>query len=163
VRQKNDSKVLGVFNCSPQTETFTLIGNAYTGSYRDILSDSSKMLTPDIHMTLPAWGFTVLESQGASVVNGSETMTPYQFSLQQNYPNPYNPSTTIEYTIPRQSHVTVKIFDLLGREVAVLVNEKKEAGWYSVRWDASAKSSGIYFYTLQAGEYRYTKRMALLK
>jgi hypothetical protein len=88
---------------------------------------------------------------------------PKIFSLNQNYPNPFNPNTTIEYSVPQQSLATVKVFDLLGREISVLVNEKKNAGRYSVQWEASQFASGIYFYTLQAGEYRNTKRMSLIK
>ena len=88
---------------------------------------------------------------------------PEQTILKDNYPNPFNPSTVIEYAIAQQSHVIIKISDLLGREVATLVNEKKNGGRYSVTWDASRLSSGIYFYTLQAGKYRESKRMVLLK
>jgi hypothetical protein len=88
---------------------------------------------------------------------------PTEFSLSQNYPNPFNPTTTIEYEIPNNSSVMLKVCDVLGREVAVLVNEQKEAGRYSVRWDATQHSTDIYFYTLQAGEYRETKRMVLAK
>lgn len=89
--------------------------------------------------------------------------TPEQTILGDNYPNPFNPSTTIEYSIRQQSHVTVKIFDLLGREVAVLVNEKKDAGTYSVQWNASAMPSGIYFYKLEAGVFSNTKKLIVLK
>jgi photosystem II stability/assembly factor-like uncharacterized protein len=88
---------------------------------------------------------------------------PQTITLQQNYPNPFNPSTIFEYNIPVQSLVIVKIIDLLGREVATLVNEKKEAGRYTLPWNASKMASGIYFYTFQAGEFRETKRMILLK
>jgi hypothetical protein len=81
----------------------------------------------------------------------------------QNYPNPFNPTTTISYQIPVSSHVILKIFDILGREVATLMNQRKDAGRYSVQWDATRFPSGVYFNTLQAGEYRDTKRMMLLK
>jgi predicted GH43/DUF377 family glycosyl hydrolase len=88
---------------------------------------------------------------------------PSTFALEQNFPNPFNPSTTIEYQIPKQSLVSLRIFDLLGREVATLINETKQAGTYKVRWDASRLSSGVYFYSIMAGVYRETKRMVLLK
>ena len=88
---------------------------------------------------------------------------PGKFLLEQNYPNPFNPATTIEYTIPQQSHVMLKIFDILGREVAVLVNEKKDAGRYAAQWNAARFASGIYFCRIQAGQYQETKRMVLLK
>jgi len=88
---------------------------------------------------------------------------PKGYDLDQNYPNPFNPVTTIDYAIPQHSDVKVKIFDLLGREVAVLVNESKGAGKYSVQWDASAMPSGIYFYRLEANGRREIKKAILMK
>ena len=74
-----------------------------------------------------------------------------KFSLEQNYPNPFNPSTVISYRLPVIGYVTLKVFDLLGREIATLVNEEKPAGEYEVEFDGSALTSGIYFYQLKAG------------
>ena len=99
----------------------------------------------------------------ATSVKQTSTPLPERFELEQNYPNPFNPSTTIEYNIPQESQATVKIFDLLGREVAVLVNERKDAGRYSMQWNGEQFASGIYFYALQAGEFHETKRMSLIK
>lgn len=82
--------------------------------------------------------------------------------LEQNYPNPFNPSTTIRYQLPKASRVSLKIFNTLGQEVAVLVDEEKEAGYYQARWDA-ALPSGVYFYRLQTGDYLETKKMILLR
>jgi hypothetical protein len=87
---------------------------------------------------------------------------PTDFLLLNNYPNPFNPGTTIEYRIPKLSQVSLKVFNSLGQEVAILVNEEKDAGYYQVRWDA-ALPSGVYFYRFQAGEYLTTKRMILLR
>ncbi len=92
-----------------------------------------------------------------------DTSTPTEFNLHQNYPNPFNPTTSISFTIGQSSFVELKVFDLLGREVAMLVNEKKWAGYHSVDFDASTLSSGMYFYTLRAGAFRQTKRMILLR
>lgn len=91
------------------------------------------------------------------------TGIPDRFDLKQNYPNPFNPSTMVNFQLPIAANVRLSVFDLLGREVVALVNEKKNAGQYSVQWDASRFPSGIYFYTMQAGEFRETKRMILLK
>ncbi|MBM4175599.1 MAG: T9SS type A sorting domain-containing protein [Ignavibacteria bacterium] len=94
---------------------------------------------------------------------------PYQFRLSQNYPNPFNPSTVISYQLSAVSHVTLKVYDLLGREVAVLVNEEKWPGNHEVRLtinDPSADgrlTSGIYFYQLKAGGFIETKKMILMK
>jgi hypothetical protein len=88
---------------------------------------------------------------------------PEKFSLDQNYPNPFNPSTTIKYSIPKQSNVALKVFDVLGSEVATLVNKEQSQGNYEVEFDGSDLTSGIYFYRLQAGDYVQTKKMILLK
>jgi hypothetical protein len=88
---------------------------------------------------------------------------PEEVSLNQNYPNPFNPSTTISYQLPTQSHVTLKVFDVLGREVATLVNGVEEPGYKSVTFDATKMSSGLYFYRLTAGSYVDTKKLLLLK
>jgi len=88
---------------------------------------------------------------------------PEEYELFQNYPNPFNPETKIEYQIPTISHVTIKVFDLLGREVVTLVNDEKPAGKYSVTWDASGLASGVYFYRFKSGGFSETKRLILLK
>ncbi len=88
---------------------------------------------------------------------------PTDFQLEQNYPNPFNPSTTITYQLPTTSNVSLKVFDMLGREVATLVNERQNAGQYQVRFDATRLASGMYFYRLQAGGYIETKKMMLVK
>jgi hypothetical protein len=95
-------------------------------------------------------------------VDNSPT-SPTKYELRQNYPNPFNPVTTISYHLPLSSHVILKVFDILGREVATLVNARKEAGQYSIRWDASAMPSGMYFYYLQSGNYSKTNNMVLIK
>lgn len=92
-----------------------------------------------------------------------ETNIPEEFKLSQNYPNPFNPVTTIEYTIPKGSNVSLKIFDITGREVASLVDKYQDAGTFIVNWNASGFSSGIYIYRLTAGNYSDTKKMILNK
>jgi len=88
---------------------------------------------------------------------------PNQFILQQNYPNPFNPTTTLKYSIPKQSHVNLKVYNLLGKEVATLVNNLQSAGVYKYSFDASNLSSGIYFVSLQAGDFLQVRKMTLLK
>ena len=88
---------------------------------------------------------------------------PSEYVLEQNFPNPFNPSTTIKYSIPENSFVTLSVFNSLGEKVAVLVSEMKEAGFYETKLDASNLSSGIYFYTLSTDNYFSTKKMILLK
>lgn len=91
----------------------------------------------------------------AKLVNG--------YDLMQNYPNPFNPFTKIKYSIPYQQHVIIKVFNILGNEVATLVDEIKPGGTYEVEFNASHLTSGVYLYTLQAGEISETKRMILMK
>ncbi len=93
----------------------------------------------------------------------SEQFPANNFSLSQNYPNPFNPNTVISYRLPVTSNVTLKVYDILGREVATLVNEEKPAGEYEVEFDGSALPSGIYFYQLRARQYSETKKMILLR
>ncbi|MFA6541362.1 MAG: glycoside hydrolase family 2 TIM barrel-domain containing protein [Bacteroidota bacterium] len=88
---------------------------------------------------------------------------PTVFSLAQNYPNPFNPATTIKFSIPASSHVEIKVFDLLGKEVATAVSEQLEPGSYSRDWNAGHLSSGIYIYQIRAGAFVDTKKMVLLK
>jgi hypothetical protein len=88
---------------------------------------------------------------------------PSEFSLEQNYPNPFNPTTQINYSIVNGGLVTIKVYDILGREVAILVNEEKPAGNYEVMFDAANLSSGIYFYTITANDFHQTKKMILLR
>jgi beta-glucanase (GH16 family) len=88
---------------------------------------------------------------------------PARFTLEQNFPNPFNPSTVISYQLPGNSYVTLKVYDLLGREVTTLVNERKDAGRYSVQWNAANLSSGIYFYQLQANGRTEIRKAILMK
>jgi hypothetical protein len=93
----------------------------------------------------------------------NEITTPSGFSLEQNYPNPFNPSTIISWQSPVSGWQTIKIYDLLGREVAILVNVEKPAGSYEVNFDATGLPSGVYFYQLKAGDFIQTKKMLMIK
>ncbi len=88
---------------------------------------------------------------------------PDKFDLLQNYPNPFNPSTKIRYSLPEVSSATIKVYDMLGNEVATLANEEQPAGNYEVDFNASELSSGIYFYKLQAGNFIEMKKMILIR
>ena len=88
---------------------------------------------------------------------------PTAFVLRQNYPNPFNPKTTISYELPRTTHVTLKVYDVFGRDIATLVDGVEDAGVKSIAWDATGVASGVYFYRLQAGEFVTTRKMAVIK
>jgi len=92
-----------------------------------------------------------------------ETFVPIEVSLAQNYPNPFNPSTQISYSLPITHHASLKVFDLLGREVAVLVDEESSLGAHTATWDASGFPSGVYFYRLHAGDFVETKKLILTR
>ncbi len=102
-----------------------------------------------------------IKDTGAMYVDESSIITDY--SLFQNYPNPFNPSTTIKFQIPRNGFVTLKVYDILGREVATLVNEEKQQGNYSVSFNRCSLSSGIYLYKIQTNKFTDVKKMILLR
>lgn len=108
----------------------------------------------------------VSESPGQPLVTSvypEDLTNPSEYSLKQNYPNPFNPSTKISFSIPTSEFVTLKVFDVLGNEVAALVDEEKPAGSYEVEFNASQLSSGIYFYEWRAGVFVQTKKLILMK
>ena len=88
---------------------------------------------------------------------------PLSYSLNQNYPNPFNPTTSIRFGVPNTSEVKLEIFDILGRSVSILVNNKLNGGEYEVKWNADTNSSGVYFYKLSTDNFTVTKKMILLK
>ena len=100
------------------------------------------------------------------VITGAEpepSGLPKEFALSQNYPNPFNPSTTIKYELPQSSVVRLSVYDMLGREVSVLVNERRDAGVHEVKCDGSNLASGVYFYRLQAGDFVQSRKLTILK
>ncbi len=88
---------------------------------------------------------------------------PAEYALRQNYPNPFNPSTTIRYELPKTSAVTLTVYDILGRQVSELVNERRDAGVHEVKFDASGLASGVYYYRLQAGSFVETRKLLLIR
>ena len=96
-------------------------------------------------------------------LNPEEELRPTSFGLSQNTPNPFNPSTVIRYQLPEGTYVSLKVYDVLGREVKTLVDEVKEAGYYAVTLDASQLASGVYYYRLTTREFTQTKNLLLLK
>jgi unsaturated rhamnogalacturonyl hydrolase len=105
----------------------------------------------------------VSASTTTSAGSDGQTNVPWTYALDQNYPNPFNPSTVIGYRLAASSHVTLKIYDLLGREAAVLVNAAQRAGVYSIEWNAAKMTSGVYFYKLNAGSFTSVKKLLFIK
>ena len=132
---------------------------------------ASGFLTPGSNQNGEAFGLFFALADGtvgefpegvASVENISEVL-PNNYSLSQNYPNPFNPSTSINFSIPNSEFVSLKVYNILGSEVATLVNENLSAGSYRFNFDAAELASGIYLYELNAGNFREIKKMNLLK
>jgi hypothetical protein len=106
-------------------------------------------------------GIAVLGSSPATSVE--ESRLPAEFALKQNYPNPFNPSTTIAYALPRPVHVNLSVYDILGRQVSLLVDEEKDAGVYAVKFDARGLASGVYIYRLHAGTFMEARGLVIAK
>ena len=125
--------------------------------YNKVLSDSERS---DVENYLAdKYNITII----TGIDDSQQGVIPDKFTLSQNYPNPFNPSTTIRFQIPNSSFVNLKVYDILGNEVATLVNEEKSSGSYEANWNASNLSSGVYFCKLQAGSFVETRKMILLK
>jgi hypothetical protein len=119
-------------------------------------SVSQYKVVPRANADLQGVSFTSVEPIAGDAV-------PTVYGLSQNYPNPFNPSTIIEYSLPSSGFVSLKIFNLLGQEVRLLVNDVQPAGRYSARFDASGLTTGLYFYRLQAGPFVEVRKMLLVK
>ena len=168
---------LQVFLSNTGAGLLSSVADLGDGTYEAMITAPVAIGTDTISATVISGTDTVLIFWNTIVTYVNPTsievnsLSPEQFYLYQNSPNPFNPSTTIKYTVPtviasgtKQSQfVTLKIYDVLGNEVAALVNEEKMGGNYKVNFDGYGLTSGIYFYTLKAGEFSDTKKMILLK
>ncbi len=117
----------------------------------------------ELWMSCKGRGIAVLTVLDGTTSVESKKESPTSFELSQNYPNPFNPTTTISFSIPSSTFTSLKIYDILGNELATLVNEVKPAGNYILDFDASALSSGVYFYRLSTGKFTEAKKMILLR
>jgi photosystem II stability/assembly factor-like uncharacterized protein len=143
-------------------------GTTWTGVATDATVDLFAVHFSDIDRgTIVGDKGMVLRTVASGTISAVElpeiASVPTEFSLAQNYPNPFNGSTTIEFALSKTSPVVVKVFDLLGRDVATLVDDMKVQGTYRIRWDSKSLPSGVYFYRLTVGEFIITKKMMLLK
>jgi hypothetical protein len=127
--------------------------------YIDMLQDTIANIT---NPGDPAY-LTIFSGRSATSAVPVSSGTPDRFELFQNYPNPFNPATVIKYDLPKSTRVTLKIYDVLGREAATLKNGEERAGNKSAEWNATHFASGVYYYRLQAGDFTATRKLLLLK
>lgn len=163
VREKEDDKIFAVFNLSSGFNGATLQDTLYVGTYVDAFSSDTVTFAQDASVILPGWGYRVFEQTSASTGIAENPEAPQEFVLKQNYPNPFNPTTLIQYSLSRKQHVLLRIYNLFGQEIATIVDEQKPVGTYSIEFDASMLSSGIYYYQLKAGTFTETKKMILMR
>ncbi|MBK7629244.1 MAG: T9SS type A sorting domain-containing protein [Ignavibacteriales bacterium] len=156
-----------VLRCDSLAKAFA--GNTNSTAYYSKLWELSKGFTiklfKDASYKLTCLIYTAWLNAGSpvSVEDDNSIQIVSGFELAQNYPNPFNPSTSIQYAISNRQFVSLKVYDVIGNEVATLVNEEKPAGSYELHFDANGLSSGVYFYTINAGSFIETKKMILLR
>lgn len=173
-----DPSVLRNVNCLVAVNKQLIAGTDDNGAYRSFdngatwTSFSSGMPADTRIWSLSVSSDSIFAGTSSGIwVTGSPTEVNVEieiiesltFDLKQNYPNPFNSSTNISFSIPSKSFVSLKIYDRLGREVAIILSEEISAGYYTWKWDAANTSSGIYFYRLQAGSFTETKKLILLR
>ncbi len=163
------SALLGGYRFDDKTFNYLGIGEAFWSSTESDRKASYNMNFSYANSTIyfknynKEYAFSVrcIKNDTGTSVNNEKI--PFEYSLFQNYPNPFNPTTVINYQLPAEGFVTIKVYDILGKEVVELVNENKAAGYYPVNFDASKLASGIYIYSINAGSFSMSKKMILTK
>ncbi|OGU31958.1 MAG: hypothetical protein A2057_06185 [Ignavibacteria bacterium GWA2_35_9] len=159
----NNVKFTGSSSLSLSSESYNIDLTGLTGKEVYFKVKIANNLNPVYYASEIKSDANVLGKSKAVTIDLSKTFVVKDYDLFQNYPNPFNPATTITYQLPKSGSVTLKIYDMLGKEVMTLVNEHKEMGRYTVQFDASSLASGMYVYQLRANDYISTKKMLLLK
>jgi hypothetical protein len=150
----------GVFLSANKGSSWTAVNSGLTKTFVNAFAVSGTYLFAG------TWGGGVWRRPLSEMITSVEevrTSVPEGHSLEQNYPNPFNPSTKIRFSLPKSGYVTLKVYDVLGREVETLVQGERAAGSYSVEWTPNNLASGVYLYRIQAGAYTETKKLMLLR
>ncbi|MDP1676030.1 MAG: alpha-amylase family glycosyl hydrolase [Bacteroidota bacterium] len=165
-----NSKVVAIANLHSTTENVTSVPWLGLGTWYNIHDQSQQYVYQDpiSSITLDPYTVKIYSNKsdaqlGITAVSVSKEKFPETFALLQNYPNPFNPTTVIRYRLSANNAVSLKVYDIVGREVATLVNERQEAGSYQTSFNAQGLSSGLYYYQLRAGNYSEVKKMLLMK
>ncbi|GIK20854.1 MAG: M1 family aminopeptidase [Ignavibacteriaceae bacterium] len=143
-------------NSSTGDTIITVFNNAQVQNFNITVANEPIAITVDPNN----W---ILKTINSVVVGIEDEMQPQTFSLEQNYPNPFNPVTKIKFTLASNEYTTLKVYDIIGKEITTLVNNQMEKGHYEINFDASNLPSGVYFYTLNAGGYKETRKMILMR
>lgn len=143
-------------NSSTGDTIITVFNNAQVQNFNLTVANEPISITVDPNN----W---ILKTINSVVVGIEDEMQPQTFSLEQNYPNPFNPVTKIKFTLASNEYTTLKVYDIIGKEISTLVNNQMEKGHYEINFDASNLPSGVYFYTLNAGGYKETRKMILMR
>ena len=177
IKENKTDKVLQDIWIAPASMLLSVKDSTF-GEYKEITVDLTKYVGKEIYLDIETAGKSkkvsplfvddylfVSNSANANLGKRAAMLDdlPTTYALKQNYPNPFNPSTMISYSLPNNTFVTLKVFDVLGNEVATLVNEEKSAGNFEVEFNASGLSSGIYFYRIQTESFVDTKKLIMLK
>ncbi|MGE5399302.1 MAG: choice-of-anchor Q domain-containing protein [Ignavibacteriales bacterium] len=142
------------------------LGTTYTVIVNNIKDQAGNIVSPTANSAQyqsSSWGSAASPDSAATDITDGNSTAPDQFQLNQNYPNPFNPSTSIKYSLPQAAFVSLKVYDILGKEVATLVNEQKAPGSYEVSFQGGSLASGIYIYQLKAGTFEQVRKMILSK
>lgn len=167
---ETSSFFMGFNNSNAENKTITKVSeDVYTYEYTDDYFDINTGTVLDYHghsLTTESkeeWFVRIKLNNVTTGVEQTGIQIPADYSLSQNYPNPFNPLTMISYQLPINSNVSLKVYNILGQDIATLVNEQQSAGTYSVSFDASAYSSGIYYFKLSSGSFNQVRKMVLMK
>ena len=158
----------GNFTMHPLSSTSVPVGAASFGQTSGdvfdyvVVAEGTYSYQCNIHFSIGMIG-KFIATNPTGVENTKTSIRPAVFKLEQNFPNPFNPATRISFDIPSPAHVTLKVYNLIGEEVAKIVDRNMNAGSYSTTWNAASLPSGVYFYRLDAGQFSDTRKLVLLK
>jgi hypothetical protein len=156
----------GVFHTQDYGANWEPVNTGLTNPVTQTYAVTQTLATDGAYLYAGDRGTGVWRRPLSEMITSAETLAsglPSWYALAQNYPNPFNPSTTITFELPQSSEVRLGVFDMLGREVSMLVNERRDAGIHEVKFDGSRLASGVYFYRLQAGEFVQAKKLVIVK
>jgi len=149
---KNDAFVTGSVQSTDST-TYNL--NSVAGQNLTGISENDEFVVYS--------GFLYPEEAIASALKGELSDLPVKFELYQNYPNPFNPSTHIKYALPKASHVTINVYNIIGQHILTLIDADKQAGYHTIVFNIEHLPSGLYFYSINADHYHQVKKMVVIK